>query len=66
MLGKNFRQDLAHPLAGSVLNSFNATKQDGVGINFYFSESGSSFSQRGRGRNENNQISVGTRMEITR
>ena len=54
MLGENFLQDLAHPLSGSVLDAFNATKQDGVGINFNFSESSRGFSQRGRWRNENN------------
>jgi hypothetical protein len=65
-VGKNFRQDFAHPLSGSVLDALNATKQDGVGINLNFSESTRGLSQRGRWRNENNQISIGTRMEITR
>jgi hypothetical protein len=66
MVGKNFRQDLAHPLSGSVLDAFNATKQNGVGINFNFGESTRRFSQRGRWGNENNQISIGTRMQISR
>ena len=65
MLWKNFRQDLAHPFAGSVLDALNTTKQDGLGINFGFSKPPSSFSERSRGRNENNQISVGTGVEIT-
>jgi hypothetical protein len=66
MLGKNLRQDFAHPFAGSMLNAFDATEQDGIGINLNFRESRRRFSQRGRRRDENNQVSVGTRMEITR